>query len=469
MNNSQIPPGNLLIIAHSIESLKSLNELLSFHGYQIKKARSVKGGIIAAQSMIPDLIILDLLLPDLDEYPILKILKQNQSTQDIPVILITALDEGIDKVNAFKQGVVDYITKPFYVEEVLIRIQNQITLNRQKNQLQQEIKRREKLELSLSESQTFLRSILNSSPSGITALNAIRDQGGNIIYFRCMVINPVLAKMVGNTPEKLVGKRVTKSFLNQFSPQLFHQFVQVIEADEQFEQDLYCEHPNCQEWYHLTVAKLGDGLSITVRDITERKEWEILLNQTSQNLYQQAISDPLTKIANRRAFDRGLEQEWNRAQRNQSPLSLILADVDYFKLYNDYYGHCAGDECLRKIANGIQVVLKRSTDIVARYGGEEFAIILPNTEREGAKKVAELIQLEIQKLQLHHPQSRVSELVTLSLGISTIIPQQIDSLAAFIKATDTALYQAKELGRNCVVINSGSKSPVKGYKQMSDS
>ncbi len=468
MKNEQNQPSKILIIDHSIESLKSLYELLSFYGYQIKKARNVKAGIIAAQSMIPDLILLDLLLPDIDDYPILKILKQNKSTQDIPVILITALDEGIDKVNAFKQGVVDYITKPFYVEEVMIRIQNQLTLKRQNQKLQKEIKRREKLEFNLSESQAFLRSILNISPSGIAALNAIRDQRGNIIYFRCMVINPVLAKMVGNTPENLVGKRVTKSFLNQFSPQLFHQWVQVVEADDQFEKDISCENQTVQNWYHLIVAKLGDGLSITVRDITERKEWEILLNQTSQNLYQQAISDPLTKVANRRAFDRGLEQEWNRAQRNQSPLSLILADVDYFKLYNDHYGHCAGDECLRKIANGIQRTLKRSTDIVARYGGEEFAIILPNTGREGAKKVAELIQLEIQKLQLHHPQSRVSELVTLSLGISTKIPQKIDSLAAFIKATDTALYQAKELGRNCIVINSGLKSPVKGYKQVSD-
>ncbi len=468
MNHSKITPGKILIIDHSIESLKSLYELLSYQGYQIKKARNIKAGIIASQSIVPDLIILDILMPDINDYPILKILKQNEYTQDIPVILITALDDGVDKVNAFKQGVVDYITKPFYVEEVIIRIENQLNLNRQKNKLQQEIKRRKKLELDLSESQAFLGSILNSSSDGITALSAIRDQTGNIIYFRCIVINPAMAQIVGNEPDRLVGKRVTKPFLNQFYPELFNQFIRVIETDETFEQDLYCEDPNFQHsWYHLRVAKLQDGLSITIRDITERKEWEILLNQTSQNLYQQAISDPLTKIANRRIFDRCLEKEWNQAQKHQSSLSLILADVDYFKRYNDYYGHYAGDECLRKIAHKIQSTLKRSTDFLARYGGEEFAIILPNMETKNAQKVAELIQSEIHKLKLPHAQSRVSQYVTLSLGISTEIPQSTNSSDYLIKAADVALYQAKEKGRNCVVINSDVKSLVTNHERVS--
>ncbi len=158
--------------------------------------------------------------------------------------------------------------------------------------------------------------------------------------------------------------------------------------------------------------------------------------------------DGLTQVANRRHFDRYLEQEWYRLQRSQQPLSLILCDIDYFKNYNDYYGHQAGDDCLQKVAQALKNAVKRSADLVCRYGGEEFVIILPDTNRAGTIEIAQLIQLAIKELNLVHAHSPISKNITLSLGISCEIPHPQSSIRFLINAADTALYKAKKQGRD---------------------
>lgn len=174
-----------------------------------------------------------------------------------------------------------------------------------------------------------------------------------------------------------------------------------------------------------------------------------------QELQRLANLDSLTQVANRRRFDQHLNQEWQRLAREQAPLSLILCDIDYFKRYNDFYGHPAGDTCLTQIAQAVSHVVKRPADLVARYGGEEFAIILPNTTAEGADQIAELIWLEVKRLNLPHAQSDVSNYVTLSLGIATLVPKHDSQIQSLIDAADKALYSAKQQGRNthcsCVV------------------
>lgn len=139
-------------------------------------------------------------------------------------------------------------------------------------------------------------------------------------------------------------------------------------------------------------------------------------------------------------------------------MSLILCDVDYFKPYNDFYGHQGGDECLRQIAKVMSHTVKRSADLVARYGGEEFAVILPNTDAEGALKLAEAIRAEIQQLKMPHAQFEVSEYVTLSLGVTCMIPSQELSPEELVTIADQALYAAKKQGRNCAVLGGVAKN-----------
>ncbi len=208
-----------------------------------------------------------------------------------------------------------------------------------------------------------------------------------------------------------------------------------------------------------------DGL---ILNITERKQAEevlsdyryhleqqvqertIALQEANQELERLATLDGLTQVANRRRFDLYLAQEWQRLSRDQQLLSLILCDVDYFKHYNDYYGHQAGDYCLKAIANVMNNVVKRPADLLARYGGEEFAVILPHTNRWGAMQVAEALRQEIFNQEIIHAHSDVSQFVTLSVGVATVLPSQMTSIEDLIAQTDRALYQAKRQGRNRV-------------------
>jgi diguanylate cyclase (GGDEF)-like protein len=156
----------------------------------------------------------------------------------------------------------------------------------------------------------------------------------------------------------------------------------------------------------------------------------------------------LTQIANRRRFDEYYNLEWRRSVREQTSLSLLLCDIDFFKKYNDYYGHQAGDECLRRVARAIAQIPERPGDLVARYGGEEITVILPRTDAQGAVQIAEIIHLTIKQLQIPHVRSNVSPYLTISIGISSLIPSQDIRPESLFAAADRALYIAKERGRN---------------------
>ena len=162
--------------------------------------------------------------------------------------------------------------------------------------------------------------------------------------------------------------------------------------------------------------------------------------------------DSLTELANRRCFDQVLAQEWRRMERQQHPLALMMCDVDYFKRYNDAYGHQMGDDCLQKIAQAINANVRRTGDLATRYGGEEFAVIMPNTDHHQAIKVAEKIQEAMVDLQIEHQSSDVSEQVTLSIGIACAVPAAAEGPTHLVKMADTALYEAKIKGRNQIVV-----------------
>jgi diguanylate cyclase (GGDEF)-like protein len=194
-------------------------------------------------------------------------------------------------------------------------------------------------------------------------------------------------------------------------------------------------------------------------DISDRKQSEIALTEIEANLrnanqeLQKLVNlDGLTQIANRRCFDEKIVYEWQRLYRESQPLSLLMFDVDYFKLYNDHYGHQLGDQCLLMIAQAVDQLVCRPADLTARYGGEEFIVVLPNTNLEGAIAVGKNIHRAIADLQIPHEYSDVSDIVTVSMGIASDIPKLDRSPYVLINQADQALYYAKQQGRNRSVI-----------------
>lgn len=201
------------------------------------------------------------------------------------------------------------------------------------------------------------------------------------------------------------------------------------------------------DWEITFLQKLTTQVTLAI----QQSELYTQLQKANQQLQQLAILDSLTGVANRRYFDRILNKEWKRLTREQKPLSLLLCDIDYFKDYNDTYGHQAGDRCLSQVAAVLKKATKRAADLVARYGGEEFAVILPDTNAQGALFVANAIRQKLQQLQLFHCKSAVSQYVTLSIGSATKIPNPNQTPSTLIKMADDALYRAKKEGRDRIL------------------
>ncbi len=173
------------------------------------------------------------------------------------------------------------------------------------------------------------------------------------------------------------------------------------------------------------------------------------LARANEELRRLAALDALTGIANRRRFDEALQAEWNRGRRRQSPLALLLCDVDHFKLYNDHLGHPAGDLCLKKMAAVLTGQLKRPADLAARYGGEEFVLLLPDTDLAGALRVGEACRARLEHMALPHP-GAPGGFVTMSIGVACVVPGEDDSAGDLVGRADGALYDAKRGGRNRV-------------------
>ncbi|MBK1985993.1 response regulator [Sphaerospermopsis aphanizomenoides BCCUSP55] len=264
------PKGNILIVDDLIENLHFLYDILTKQGY---KVRSVTNGNMALRTVRnnpPDVILLDIKMPDIDGYQVCSMLKAEAETSDIPIIFLSALNEVFDKVKAFEVGGVDYITKPFQTEEVIARIQTHITLQQQKHQLRQEIEQHQQTAEILYQSRALLASLLNSSRDGIAAMQAVRDMiTGEIEDFRYLLVNPIFARILGKKREELTNNLGQKQFLNQLIPGFFEQLVQVVETGERLEQDFFLETNMQKKCYELIAVKLGDGFSMTVREVKD--------------------------------------------------------------------------------------------------------------------------------------------------------------------------------------------------------
>ncbi|WRH67029.1 MAG: PleD family two-component system response regulator [Planktothrix sp. GU0601_MAG3] len=331
---------NLLIVDDEPDNIRVLSALLNQQGYYVRKALNASMALIAIESLKPDLILLDIRMPGINGYELCRQLKSNLETYDIPVIFISALNQIEDIMQAFSAGGVDYITKPFKVDEVLARVKNQLTI--------------------------------------------------------C-----------------------------DLKKKLMEQHQKLLQQNSQLE-----------------------------KEVQIRQQAEENLQTVNRQLQNLASYDSLTTLANRRHFDEYFADTWKQMLEEQQPLSLLLCDLDFFKNYNDNYGHPAGDICLKLVAQALDRSVSNTQDLVARYGGEEFAIILPNTDLQGALKVAQNIQEEVQKLRIDHNYSMVNSVVTVSIGISCQIPRPDTSAEHLLEITDQALYEAKEKGRNkyCVKV-----------------
>ena len=290
-----------ILLVEDIKANVRLLEKHLCHEYETISAFDGKTGIDKAIQYLPDLILLDILLPDIDGFDVCRHLKSNSKTRHIPIIFLTTLNEMEDETKGLELGAVDYLIKPFRIPIIKARIKNHIELK-----------------------------------------------------------------------------------------------------------------------------------------------------QTRDLLESLASIDGLTGIPNRRKFDLTIENEWNRATREHRPLSLVLMDIDFFKRYNDEYGHAMGDDCLKKVARTIQKSLNRASDFAARYGGEEFAVILPNCDLENSVQTAQIIRKSVCNLNIPHAQSPTADYLTLSLGAASFHPQKKDKPLTIINAADEALYKAKGSGRNSV-------------------
>ncbi|OKH31161.1 hypothetical protein NIES2101_41745 [Calothrix sp. HK-06] len=196
--------------------------------------------------------------------------------------------------------------------------------------------------------------------------------------------------------------------------------------------------------------QMGQKILGLEQEIANYKRQLALTVKKNIELTRIASLDELTQIANRRQFDQTLDWEWGQMLKSNQPLSLIIGDVDYFKGYNDIYGHPMGDFCLKQVAKAMSDTLQPSGNLVARYGGEEFVILLPNTSSSAAIVLAEKVRIAIEQMQLPHPSSNVCAFVTMSMGVSSLILTEQTSVNTLLAQADTALYKAKKSGRNRV-------------------
>ena len=415
----------ILIVDDAPASLGLLQDILRGQGYRTFVATSGERALDLAGRIQPDLILLDVMLPGLDGLETCSRLKNQPSTSDIPVIFVSACSDTDDIVAGFDRGAADYIAKPLRLPEVCARVRTQLQIRSANQSRAQQVQR--------------LRMIVDGMDEGLVLLG----QDGRIQY-----ANPASERCLGCSDRELAGRALAELLAEPAAIEVAAWFGGVEEGMQERSRgtrEVLLRQPDGSlRAMDLNLSPMTTGEQLWVamlHDISHHK-------QSATALQRAALADPLTGIANRRHFDACLEREWQRAMRNAKPLSLLVIDVDHFKLYNDMLGHAAGDQCLQAVASALQAHALRATDLAARYGGEEFVLLLPDTPHGGAAKVAEAIRADVERLRVPSPRSTTSDFVTVSVGAATIVPTSFDELRTLFLAADRAMYDAKAAGRN---------------------
>jgi len=438
--------GSILIVDDAPENLRLLSRILTNSGYAVQTAGNGVQALQQVHEEIPEMILLDLNLPGIDGYETCTRLKADERTRDIPVIFISALDATEDKVRAFHVGGVDYISKPFQMEEVLARVELHLALQRLRRNLLDANRKLESRLNDLSQSQEQLRSQeskLRAFVNALPNLSFIYDQDGR--YLEIMANETSLLRA---RPEEMLGRQIRDVMPPDISKMMEDAIHRAIETRKTQVIEYKIQTVTGEDhWFEGRIAlmeKDDDNNSKVIFTATEISQ-RVTLYEEVQRL---AIQDSLTDSFNRRHFFKLAEQEFQRAVRYHRALALIMLDIDHFKMFNDTYGHPVGDKMLCDLVDTCRRSL-RSIDIMGRYGGEEFVLLLPETHLDGALKTAERLRNELMRIQISDRKLALS--VTVSLGVASYEPNS-DELATFdqlVYLADESLYDAKAAGRNC--------------------
>lgn len=430
----------VLIVDDNPVNLGVVVDHLEDHGYEVNIAQGGEEALERAQFVQPDLILLDVLMPGVDGFETCRRLKADPVTREIPVIFMTALADLHDKISAFAAGGVDYVSKPFQIEELLARVRTHVELRAAQArlaasnvELQTEVAARRSAETALRVSELRYRRLFETANDGILLLDSTTEEVTDA--------NPAFMAMMGYDRSALLGRKIS-----QLSP------FRKIDACRTTVQELRRQH---QIKYDDWVLEKADGTPIDVevigslyeangadivqcnfRDISDRKEAEARIRYMAHH-------DALTGLPNRIMLADRLQQAIALARRNEKKVAVLLLDLDRFKHINDSLGHHIGDQLLEAVAMRLRACLRQS-DTAARLGGDEFVLVLPEaTSDHDAEVVARKVlatlsePIQVESHQLH---------IGVSIGIS-LYPADGEDSGALLRAADTAMYQAKETGR----------------------
>lgn len=424
----------ILLVDDTKINLIMLSDLLG-DKYNIKVAKSGQKALEIAKQGGIDLILLDIVMPEMDGYAVCKALKEDSNTKSIPVIFVTASTTPEDEARGFEEGAVDYIMKPFVSTTVLARVHTHITFHLKQLQL-------EELSASLQEKNGELQRYIKLIDENI--ITSSTDIDGNITY-----ASEAFVRISGYTKEEMLGQN--------------HRLVRHEEMDEKVFEEMWNTVSNNQVWHGELKNKKKDGgfywVEATISPLFDKDGQKIGYTAIRQDITDKkkieeiSITDPLTSLYNRRHFNEMFQQAINRAKRDSLFLNFVLLDIDHFKLYNDNYGHQKGDEALVEFAKTLQNSLERAGDMAFRLGGEEFGVLFHSDDSKKAFEYAQSICNKIEDMKIPHAYNSASSFLTASMGLMTLEAQEISEMDSIYKQADELLYKAKESGRNQVQSN----------------
>ena len=436
----------VLVVDNDPIMLKFLSRILEKSGLQVVTAHDGVSAIDTLETYTPDLFFIDLVMPNINGRALCRIVRSKKKFKTVPIVIVSAI-AAEEAINTAELGANICIAKVAFADmEVII---NQFLDNPQllwnpslgNRVLGVEDLSPRNITYELLTINSHFRIMLDSISNGILEI----DENKRIIY-----ANPSALRFFSMPAETMLGNYISQIFqVDENDP-----FLSLINTPAPTKDPVsrQMKVPVQNRLLNISVVPSNHGQNsqvIVMEDITEREKAQYDLLAANNKLEVLARIDGLTNVSNRRHFDELLHQEWGRLKREKGELALLLCDVDYFKGFNDNYGHLEGDQCLKDIARTINSALQRPGDTAARYGGDEFVIILPNTTLEGALHLAEDIRNSIYWLQIKHEKSPVADYVSVTIGASSGFPEDGLPEDKFIWQADKALYEAKMKGRNC--------------------